>query len=436
MTRRVPSETAPPLRIAMVAACPFPSPRGSQVLMRELAETLADHGHHVHLITYPHGESLVPIRGIFVHRIRPPRFVGSPTGLSWRKIILDLCVAWTLYRVVRRERIQVIHAHNYEGPLISYPIRRLTGVPVVYHSHNALSDEIGSYFRPGWRRWIAQRVGEVLDRQVPRRADFSIALTPELEGFLRAHGVMGERVATIPPSASAGTLPEGGSGGADPFAGRFVVMYAGNLDPYQDLDVLLQGFERFRAQVTGALLVVVTHDVEWRRCAGGRLQWLVQTGAARVVVAQAYATVRRLLVRAEVLVCPRSSWSGFPIKLINYMAAGRPLVVAAGSAKGVVDGETGLIFRNRDEQGLAAALQRLFDDDALRCRLGANARVAVDAAQARACTVPRLVGIYQRLCAQPAGGRRTTVGRHDASPAVMASSAHGRISAASGDRSG
>jgi 1,2-diacylglycerol 3-alpha-glucosyltransferase len=417
----------------MVAPCVFPSPRGSQVLIRELAQALAGHGHVVHLVTYPHGESLVPIHGIFVHRIRPPRFAVSPSGLGWQKILLDVCLAWTLYRVVRRERIQVIHAHNYEGPLVSYLVRGLTRVPVVYHSHNALSDELGCYVRPGWRRRVAQYVGAVLDRQIPRRADFSIALTPELERFLRAHGVAEDRVATIPPGCVAATMSDNAVRDAAAFSSRFVVMYAGNLDPYQDLDVLFRGFATFRDQVPNALLVLVTHEARWAERAGARLQRLRQEDAARVVVASAFSVVRRLLASADVLVCPRSSWSGFPIKLINYMAAGRAVVAAEGSAKGMVDGVTGVIFRNGDAGDLAAALHRLFADPALRERLGEHAQVAISASAGWTGAVTRIVRIYAQVCAPPSRPdlRRRRVRRLQG---LMVSSGE-RISAASGNGS-
>src|SRR5437762_12675478 len=112
-----------PRRIAMVAACPFPSLRGSQVLVRDLAQRLADRGHEVHLVTYPQAEGVVAVRGIHVHRARLPRFAAKMTSIGWRKLVLDTSLLVTLYRVVRRAGIEVIHAHNYEAPLLSYLVR-------------------------------------------------------------------------------------------------------------------------------------------------------------------------------------------------------------------------------------------------------------------------------------------------------------------------
>jgi 1,2-diacylglycerol 3-alpha-glucosyltransferase len=398
--KRRPKHEGESLRVAMVAACAFPSPRGSQVLIREVAEALADRGHEVHLVTYPHGESLVPLRGIFLHRLSAPAFATAHGGRGWRKVVLDLCLALAVYRVVRSERIDVIHAHNYEAPLISFVIRRLTGVPVVYHSHNALSDELAYYFRPGMRRRLARVVGAFLDRVVPRRADFSIALTPELGSFLHARGVAAERLSVIPP----GSAPLGPSPAwrPSPNSGRFVVMYTGNLDPYQDLRVLGEGFAVFRASVPQAELMIVTHDSKWAVRTDRAVEVLRRSAGAQIVVAPTFAAVRRALAQADILVCPRSSWSGFPMKLINYMAAGRALVVAEGSAKGIVDGHTGLVFRNGDAPGLAAALHSLMSNPGLRQQLGENARRAVNETYSWSRAAAQIEQIYADVCGRAA----------------------------------
>jgi glycosyltransferase involved in cell wall biosynthesis len=282
----------------------------------------------------------------------------------------NLKLAVDLYRLVKREKIDVIHAHNYEAPLLAYVTRWLTGVPVVYHAHNALSDELATYVDRGWMKAIARRLGRWLDRHVPRRADFAIALTGELERFLLSCGVAPDRVSIVPPS-----FEERGrarlKGERD--GSRFVVAYAGNLDAYQDLDVLIQGFVHFRSKAQNAILAIITHEIDWRRRAGWLLEELVAQGAAQVAVLSGFADASEEMRRADVLVCPRSSWSGYPIKLLNYRAAGRPIVAAAGSAKGICDGVDGLIFRNGDPRHLAEQLDRLYEDLELRGRLAACA---------------------------------------------------------------
>ena len=47
------------LTIAMVAACPFPAPRGTPIRALRLAEALAARGHRVHVVTYHYGQGEV-----------------------------------------------------------------------------------------------------------------------------------------------------------------------------------------------------------------------------------------------------------------------------------------------------------------------------------------------------------------------------------------
>ena len=56
-------------RIAMVGACPFPVPQGSQTLLAETARGLQALGHDVHLLVYGHGLGPDP-DDLTIHRAR------------------------------------------------------------------------------------------------------------------------------------------------------------------------------------------------------------------------------------------------------------------------------------------------------------------------------------------------------------------------------
>ncbi len=388
--------SSPSYGIAMVAPGPFPAPRGSQVLVRDLALELARLGHRVHVVAYASsGDAPDDIPGVRVHRT--PRILGGGGSFGprpWR-LALNLALLRTLNRVVRRHAIDIIHAHNYEAPLLGYVIRRFSGVPVVYHGHNLMADELGRYFeRPSARRF-AGYVGEFLDRTVPRRADYVVALSEVMATHLRTLGVAAERMQVIPPGVS--WPADGGlSVEDDAYPGAKVIAYCGNLDPYQEIPTLVQAMPEILRSEPEALLVIASHARD--SALEATVRQLGISGRVRLEMADGFDAVQRLLRRADVVVCPRTSWSGFPIKLLNYMAAGRPIVAAAGAARAL--GEAPLVVvPDGCEVALATAIVATLRDPANRARLGREGRRRVREAHDWQRLAPRVVSVYARVLA-------------------------------------
>lgn len=383
--------STPGYRIAVVAACPFPSLRGSQVLVRETAEQLAQAGHTVHVVTYPTAQHLTPVARIAIHRVAklPGLWTARPFG--WQKLVLDVMLAWLLWRVVRQQRIEVIHAHNLEAPMVAFLVRWLTRVPVVYHAHNALADELPCYFSSAALQRVARAFGSALDARLARAADHTIALSDRLAAYLAARGAAG-RISAIAPTAvrlPAAELPVRRERAP-------LVMYGGNLDPYQDLDCLLHGFARLRAVEPQARLVLVTHSAAHPKVAARAARLGAQPGVA-VEVVNSFAAAMRTLGNADVLVCPRASWSGFPIKVLNYMVLGRPIVHARASAHALDDGVTGLLYEDGDAGALAKALLRVVRDPALAAQLGRQARHTARERFAAAQALAGLSAVYEHV---------------------------------------
>ena len=392
----------------MVAACPFPSLRGSQVLVRELAESLAAAGHQVHVVTYPTAQHLVPVERISIHRVPKLRALWTANPFGWQKLALDFMMFFVLLRVVRRKRIEIIHAHNLEGPLLAYLVRLLTGVPVVYHAHNALSDELPYYFRGRLTRAVARRAARVLDARVGRWADHSIALSDRLASFLAVRGAAA-RVSVIPPAVAVTAARETP---ARPASGLPTIVYSGNLDRYQNLDCLLAGFERVCAAEPRARLVLLLHRAADPRVAR-RAAELARLPGVSVRTVATFAAAARALRDADVLVCPRSSWSGFPIKVLNYMAAGRPIVQARGSAHALEDGVSGLLFDDDDPGALAKALLRVLRDPRLAERLGAGARETLRRHYLWPRVLPAVIDVYARVSARRGGDKKIETKKTD-----------------------
>ena len=110
-----------------------------------------------------------------------------------------------------------------------------------------------------------------------------------------------------------------------------------------------------------------------------------------------------VVARSRGLLLPSHSDS-FGIVLLEAWSHGRPVVAArAGGIPGVVDeGVNGLLIPFGDVTGLAAAVERLLDDETLARQLGESGRAKVAGAYSWAAVAERVHFHYQDILAAPA----------------------------------
>jgi 1,2-diacylglycerol 3-alpha-glucosyltransferase len=363
----------------MVAACPFPVNYGSPGAIRELAATLSEMGHDIHIVTYPDGQDLT-VGKARLHRVtRKQRWNNAFTaGPSGDKFLLDFQMIGELFKTVRREKIEIIHAHNYEGVLIGLLGKILTGKPVIYQAVNLMSDELPTYrfIKPAI---VAKYLGAVLDWFVPIFPDHIVAVTQELYNYLEKRGVPKKKLSMIP----CGIIPAMFD---NPNPHRFrekyglgerpVVMYTGITNFFQRIDYLLRSFPLVLKEVPSAMLMIV-NPLE---AAPNLPELQALARELRITDNVIFAGPHTLdelpdyLAMATVTVVPRPECPGHPIKLLNYMISGKPIVCSAGGAKFVTDMRDALIVPDHDWKAMGEAIVKLIREPELAKRLGTNAR--------------------------------------------------------------
>jgi glycosyltransferase involved in cell wall biosynthesis len=367
--------------VAMVAACPFPANYGTPGAIREMSETLASFGHDVHVVTYPFGEDL-PVGAAKVWRA--PYWRKSRnlyTGPSFEKLLLDVLLLVQLCRVIRRQRVSIIHAHNYEGVLIGFVAKLLTRRPLLYNAVSLMSDELPSYkfLRPAF---LARALARFLDWLAVSVPDYFIAITRELHDFFLSRQVPEDRIALIPcgvkPEMFDRPKPEVLRARYD-IRQRPVIMYTGVNSPFQRIDYLLQAFALvLKAEPTAVLMVVSPLKTDPDLAANQTLAEAMHISASIIwVQGQTLAELPDYLAMASVAVISRPNVPGHPIKLLNYMAAARPIVCFAGAAKGVRHLHDAYVVADTDVTELSRGIVTLLRDGELASRLGAAARDTV-----------------------------------------------------------
>jgi glycosyltransferase involved in cell wall biosynthesis len=345
--------------------------------LKDTALALQSHGYEVHLVVYGYGEGTEDY-GLQVHRsTRVPGARRTKAGPSFHKPLLDLLLARTLRKVIARHSIDIVLAHNYEGLLVSLAARARA---IVYQAHNAMADEL-PHFLPMGR--LAEFLGRRLDLAFPRRAQHVVAPHAGLGAYLMACGCTPAKVSVLAPPAIVEWFPEEAAVASSP-----PILYTGNLDSYQNVAFLQHVMQRVYEQVPDARLLVATND---RRVVPN----------AEIVPTPDFDSLRNVLSQDSVVVCPRVSWSGYPIKLLNAMAAGRAIVACRSAAHPLDHGRTGIIVDDNDETAFADAVVELLRSPERRAALGTAAREQVRSDHTPQAFAEALERIFERVLRYP-----------------------------------
>ncbi|MCC7104104.1 MAG: glycosyltransferase family 4 protein [Chloroflexi bacterium] len=176
-----------------------------------------------------------------------------------------------------------------------------------------------------------------------------------------------------------------------------VVLFVGRFVPLKNVALLVDAFQRLaRRRPTAKLLLVGEGALE-----GALRAQVRQLGLERQVVfagAQALAALPSYYATSDVFALP-SSFDNSPNVLLEAMACGVPVVATdvGGVHRYVSDGVNGLLVPTRDPDVLAAALERVLTDRALRDHLVEHGRARVSAGFDWTTSARKLLSLYEEL---------------------------------------
>ncbi len=291
----------------------------------------------------------------------PVHVLGRRPGLDWR-------CSYRLARWLRREQVDVIHAHQYTPFFYGITARLLCRRPAVIFT------EHGRHFPdyPRRKRMLANRL---LLRRRHRVVGVGEAVRRAL---IDNEGIRPERVEVIcngidlapfgAPAPDRGAVRREMGVGPD----DLVMMLIARLDYLKDHATAIRTLARVVQQRPDARLVLVGEGPE-----RGKIEEQVRRSGieANVRMLGLRKDVARLLAATDLFLLTSIS-EGIPLTPIEAMAAGVPVVSTnvGGVGEVVEDGVTGLLAPSGNDEALAGHVLRLAADEALRRRLAESGR--------------------------------------------------------------
>jgi glycosyltransferase involved in cell wall biosynthesis len=360
-------------RILMLAPQPFYEDRGTPIAVRQVLEALGELGYRVDLLTFPVGTD-VSIPGLSIFRTANPLGIRSvPVGFSLPKLLLDVSLSAALRHQLSLQSYTCIHAVE-EAAFPAAVLGRMHGIPVLYDMQSSLPEQMTQRrvfrfppiraFLHYMERWLLHRVDLVvssagLAERVHRLApgvpvrEWRFPSTP-IEASPRQVDAL-RRELRLPPGAA-------------------VVLYSGTFEAYQGLGELLAAIPAVRSRVPEATFVLVGADPANGLSSSETARTLMEAGAVRIIDRQPRREMAAYLMLADVLVSPRSYGGNLPLKVFDYLAAGRPIVATDIPTHRTVLNEERALLVSPQTEAIADGILTLLLDRGRALRLSGAAR--------------------------------------------------------------
>lgn len=359
------------MRIGIVCPYLWDIPGGVQAHVRDLAETLIALGHEVSVLAP--GEDGSPTLPAYV--VAAGRTVPIPYNGSVARLQFGLVSATRVRRWLRQGEFDVVHVHEPAPPSLSLLTVLLADVPLVATFHAASS-------RSRFLSMFDSAVQALLERLSGRIAVSQAARKMIVEHLGADAVVIPNGVSTAAYSAAsplAGYPRDPSLGGTIGFIGRYDESRKG-------MAVLLAAMQQLVEVRPGVRLLIAGRGEQQ-----DFLDSLPDSLRDSVVMLGMVSEPDKasLLRSVDLYVAPNTGGESFGVILLEAMASGAPIVASdlpafrrvldadeggsqrrrGGDASDWRPGQAGVLFRNRDADGLARTLQQLLDDQELRRRL-------------------------------------------------------------------
>ncbi len=303
-------------------------------------------------------------------------FNGMPLAFEvWQNLRFTV----ELWRATRRDRPDLIYQRHSRNSWAGVAVSRLTGIPLLLE-WNGSEVWATRHWAPvsGWS-WIVS----VFERVNRRGADRIVVVSRALADALISEGVAADRVVVNPNGVDPTRFHPGAGGEAIRerygFGERVVIGFVGSFNYYQGTELLMHAAPAVcRAADACFLMVGYGETLSAARSAadaGGVADRVVFTDRVPVDDVPAYVDASDITVAPMVPNPDGSDFFNSPVKLFEYMAAGKAIVASRlGQIEEIIDdGVTGLLVEPDSPEALAGAIVRLAGDPELRERLGREA---------------------------------------------------------------
>lgn len=301
-----------------------------------------------------------------------------------------LHLAWELLNAPSAELVagacDVFHATNHLAP----PGRRAAVTATIH--------DLTSIRFPHWHAPYQRLVARYLPRSVKRCGLLIADSQSTANDLTNVLGVAPEKIRVVPLAAAPHfyepVSPERAIAVRERYGltGRYF-LFVGTMEPRKNLGSLLLAYQHLPADVQRAYPLVLAGSRGWED--EKFFTTIDALPSVHYIGRVPDADLPALMAESLAFVYP-SYYEGFGLPVLEAMAAGAPVIASNASSLPEVAGTAALLVAPDDVLGLAEAMVRLAEDDALRDRLRARGRAQAESFSWQR-TAEQTLAVYREL---------------------------------------
>ncbi len=310
------------LKILVLAPQPFYQERGTPIAVRLLLEALSKIPDlEVHLLTYFEGEDIA-VPGVH-HRSWAPSFLyGVKPGISLKKLLLDLFFLFSAIKIFIKQRPDVLHCIE-EACFMSAILKPLHKTNFVFDMDSRVVEQAVTRWRLlGFVRFFL----EGIEKYSIKNALAVVGVCPALVEYAKKCGAKNTFLLT---DISLLESPSGKTEireSLDLDKSKKIVLYVGNLEEYQGIDLLLESAKIVTNHSPNVHFVLIggrnDHISHYREITFS----LEISQNVHFLGPRPSSSLADYFLEVDVVASPRISGENTPMKLYSYLDSGKPLV--------------------------------------------------------------------------------------------------------------
>jgi len=321
------------MKALVIAPQPFFTPRGTPFSVYYRTMVTAEQGVEVDLLTYGEGQN-VNIPGVRIKRGPRFAFLGNvKTGPSLLKLFLDMFLIVRTIGLLLSNRYDFVHAHE-EAVFFCRYLQPVFRFKLVYDMHSSLPQQLTNFNFTKSNFLIT--LFKKLEDSCLHKADAVITICPALaeyvDGLITDHDKHLLIENSIFDPVQLAKPPDAGENQAAPSLdielpepGQPLIVYAGTLEHYQGIDIMLEGFATAREQNHDLRMIIAGGSADQVEKYRNMTKTLGIDKECMLVGRIPQEQAKWLMDKATVLASPRIEGNNTPLKVYELLASGKPM---------------------------------------------------------------------------------------------------------------